>query len=244
MASRPVRRSATPLPSLADANHEPGGKTIAGIITVLHALIRPLTHRDWRAQDKLPKTGGLIIVANHISNLDVLSLGQFVAFSGRWPRFLGKESVFRVPVVGRILGAAGQIPVERNSGNSRDALAAAQRAIEGGQAVTIYPEGTITHDLELWPMKGKTGAARLAFATGCPVIPIGQWGVQEIMYGKRIHLPKIFPRKTFRLLVGDPVPLEDLGALPMTSATLTEATARIMAAITELVAELRAGESR
>lgn len=227
---------------LAQANTEPGGETIFTVVTVLHTILRPLTNRDWRRQDKLPRTGGLVIVANHISNLDTLSLGQFVAFAGRWPRFLGKASVFRVPGVGAILRRCGQIPVERDSRQSRDALADAQQAIEAGRAVVVYPEGTISAEPGLWPMRGRTGAARLAFQTGCPVIPIGQWGVQEIMYGKRIYVPRFLPRKTLRVAVGDPVDLADLSAQPVTAATLNEATERIMAAITALVAELRQEE--
>ena len=51
----------------------------------------------------------------------------------------------------------------------------------------IYPEGTLTRDPDLWPMTGKSGAARIALATGCPVIPVGQWGAQEILppYAKK-----------------------------------------------------------
>lgn len=224
---------------LREANHEPGGQTIFGVVFFLHFVIRPLTKRDWRHQEKLPALGGVIIVANHISNVDPLALGQFVAFSGRWPRFLAKVSVFQVPGLGAILRRCGQIPVLRNAQQAKDALDVARQALVDGRAVTIYPEGTITADPDLWPMKGKTGAARLALDTGCPVIPIGQWGAQEIMYGKRLHLPKVLPRKTFRLEVGDPVALDDLRGQPITPAVLTEATARITSAITALVAGLR-----
>ena len=103
----------------------------------------------------------------------------------------------------------------------------------------IYPEGTITRDPDLWPMRGKTGAARLAFTTGCPVVPIGQWGAQELMHGRKPSFPRLLPRKTLRVAAGDPVPLDDLRAEPMTADMLDEATARIMDAITVLVAELR-----
>ena len=112
-------------------------------------------------------------------------------------------------------------------------------AVHQGRAVVIYPEGTITRDPDLWPMAGKTGAARIALRTGCPVVPIGQWGAQELMYGPQIHFPKLLPRKTLRLLVGDPVDLDDLREQPVSAATLAEATDRIMDAITGLVAELR-----
>ena len=225
--------------SLAQVNREPGRGTIFWVVTLLNALLRPFTRRDWRARDKVPQTGGVIFVVNHISNADPLALGQFLAFSGRWPRFLAKESLFRVPVMGRVLRACGQIPVQRRSARSADALLAAVEAVGQGRAVVIYPEGTITRDPDLWPMAGKTGAARIALRTGCPVVPVGQWGAQELMYGPQIHFPKLLPRKTLRFLVGDPVELDDLRDRPVTAETLAAATDRIMTAITALVAELR-----
>jgi 1-acyl-sn-glycerol-3-phosphate acyltransferase len=209
------------------------------VVKILNAIMEPLTTRDWRYQDKVPQTGGVIFVPNHISNADPLAVGQYLAFSGRWPRFLAKASVFRIPVIGRIIAACGQIPVERGSTRSKEALVAAAEAIEQGRALVIYPEGTISYDPDLWPMKGKTGAARLALTSGCPVVPIGQWGAQELMPGRKPRFPKLFPRKTLRVATGDPIPLDDLRAQPVTAATLDEATTRIMDAITVLVAELR-----
>ena len=234
----PVGRS-TKLRRLSRANSEPGSQTISGIIRVLNLVVGPLTRRDWRHQDKLPLTGGVIIAANHISNVDPLALGQFVAYSGRWPRFLAKDTLFRGRLVGRLLTAAWQIPVERSSRRSGDALRAAREAIDAGRAVVIYPEGTITLDPGLWPMRAKTGVVRLALETSCPIIPVGQWGAQDIMWGTRLELPKILPRKTLRVLVGDPVPLDDLRDEPLTAAVLTRAADRVMTAITALVAELR-----
>lgn len=234
VSGRPLR--------LSQANHEPDGRVIFAVVSLLHALLTPVTRRDWRHQDKIPASGGVVLVANHISNVDPLALGQYVAFSGRWPRFLAKASIFRVPVVGPVIRACGQIPVQRNSAAARDALTAAVAAVDTGRAVVVYAEGTITHDPDLWPMRGRTGAARIALATNAPVVPIGQWGAQEVMYGRRIHLPHLLPRKTFRLVTGDPVPLDDLRAQPVTAALLEEATERIMAALTALVAELRGGE--
>ena len=73
----------------------------------------------------------------------------------------------------------------------------------------VYPEGTITRDPDLWPMTGKSGAARIALATGCPVIPVGQWGAHQLLapYSKK---PDLFPRKKIIVLAGDPVDLSDL----------------------------------
>jgi 1-acyl-sn-glycerol-3-phosphate acyltransferase len=225
---------------LAEVNSEPASRTLITVAHLLHGVLRPLTRRDWRGQDKVPQTGGVVFVVNHISNADPLAVAQFLAFSGRWPHFLAKASLFAAPVLGRLLRACGQIPVERTSAKSADALRAAVTAVEAGQAVVVYPEGTITRDPDLWPMKGKTGAARMALRTGCPVVPIGQWGAQELMYGTKITFPRILPRKTLRLIAGDPVPLDDLRAVPVTAGTLNEATDQIMDAITGLVAVLRA----
>jgi 1-acyl-sn-glycerol-3-phosphate acyltransferase len=229
----------TMLGPLSQVNHEPGGQTISTVVRVLNTIMRPLTKRDWRHQENVPQTGGVIFVANHISNADPLVVGQFLAFSGRWPRFLAKASIFDIPIVGRIVAACGQIPVQRESAQSKEALTVAARAIEAGQAVVIYPEGTITRDPELWPMLGKTGTARLALATGSPVVPIGQWGAQELMPGRKASIPRLLPRKTLHVIAGDPVPLDDLREKQVTVSTLDKATTRIMDAITVLVAELR-----
>ena len=239
MAETPAASRQTVLRPLSEANHEPGAQTISTLVSILHAIMKPLTIRDWRYQEKVPQTGGVIFVANHISNADPLAIGQFLAFSGRWPRFLAKASVFQIPLIGRIIAACGQIPVQRGSAQSKDALSAAARALDQERALVIYPEGTITYDPQLWPMKGKTGAARLAFQTGCSVVPIGQWGAQELMPGRKPRFPKLFPRKTLRVAAGDPVPLDDLRSKPVSAAMLDEATTRIMDAITVLVAELR-----
>jgi 1-acyl-sn-glycerol-3-phosphate acyltransferase len=239
MAENAAPSRHTELRPLSQVNQEPGGQTISIVVRLLNAIMRPLTKRDWRNQDKVLQAGGVIFVVNHISNADPLAVGQFLAFSGRWPRFLAKASLFEIPMVGRIIAASGQIPVQRESEHSNDALIAAARAIEEGRALVIYPEGTITRDPELWPMRGKTGAARLAFTTGSPVVPIGQWGAQELMPGREPRFPRLFPRKTLRVAAGDPVSLNDLRQKPVTAATLDEATARIMDAITALVAELR-----
>jgi 1-acyl-sn-glycerol-3-phosphate acyltransferase len=239
MAENPAASRRTVLRPLSEANHEPGADTISAVVKIVNAIMKPLTSRDWRYQDKVPQMGSVIFVPNHISNADPLAVGQFLAFSGRWPRFLAKASVFRIPIIGRIIAACGQIPVERGSAQSKDALVAAAQALDHGRAVVIYPEGTITYDPDLWPMKGKTGAARLALTTGCPVVPIGQWGAQELMPGRKPRFPKLLPRKTLRVAAGEEIPLDDLRPQPVTAATLDEATTRIMDAITVLVAELR-----
>ena len=207
------------------------------IVRVLRPLVMALTKRDWRGVENLPD-GGFILAANHISHADPLMLGHFLVDQGIPPRFLAKASMFRIPVLGRLVGAAGQIPVHRDSQHAAEALASAVSSVHEGQAVVIYPEGTITRDPDLWPMVGRTGAARIALTTGCPVIPLAQWGPQQILapYGKRLHL---FPRRTMQVRVGAPVDLDDLRNRDQDAAVLTEASERILAAISALLADLR-----
>jgi 1-acyl-sn-glycerol-3-phosphate acyltransferase len=90
----------------------------------------------------------------------------------------------------------------------------------------------------MWPMTGKSGAARIALATGCPVIPVGQWGAQHLLapYAKK---PDLFPRKTITMKVGDPVDLTDLLGLPPSHTVTQQATDRIMAAITAQLEDIR-----
>ena len=206
--------------------------------TVLKPLLIPMSSRSWIDGEKIPASGGCIVAVNHISHLDPLTMAHFVYDHGRIPRYLAKSGLFSNPVLGRFLRAAGQIPVERLSRNAIGAYDAAVEAVQAGECVVIYPEGTLTRDPGLWPMAGKSGAARLALATGCPVIPVGQWGAQEILppYAK---VPDLFPRKHITMKAGDPVGLDDLLVRPVTRETVQQATDRIMGAITQIVAELR-----
>lgn len=207
-------------------------------VVVLKSVLVPLTKRDWRGAENLPRTGGFVVCPNHVSHADPLGFAHFLYDNGHPPYFLAKESLFRLPLLGRWIAATGQIPVYRSTHRAADAAAGAIGAVGDGRCVPIYPEGTITRDPDLWPMPGRTGAARVALATRCPVVPVGQWGAQDILepYGSRLHL---FPRKTLHVLAGPPVPLDDLYEQPPTAAALREATARIMTAITALVADLR-----
>ncbi|WP_324287785.1 lysophospholipid acyltransferase family protein [Microcella daejeonensis] len=188
---------------------------------------------------KLPKQGAFILAPNHYSEIDPVIMGRFMWGLGRVPRFLAKGSLFRIPVVGRILTASGQIPVEREGRGRSDApLKAAQQLVDRRLAVIIYPEGTLTRDPDLWPMRGKSGAVRMALESGVDIIPAAHWGTQKIMarYSKRISF---FPRKRIECKIGDPVDLSDLRGRPIDQATLAEGTARVMTAIAQLLGDLR-----
>jgi 1-acyl-sn-glycerol-3-phosphate acyltransferase len=159
--------------------------------------------------------------------------------NGRPPRFLAKDSLFRVPVVGWILRHAGQIPVVRGTRDAAAAVEAAVDAARSGECVIVYPEGTITKDPDLWPMAAKTGAARIALTAGVPVIPMAHWGAQDVMGPYRKEF-KAFPRKTMHVLIGAPVDLDDLRTDGEPDAeALREATDRVMSAITALLRDVR-----
>ena len=206
------------------------------------AIVKPLllatTKPRWIDGDKIPAEGGCIVVFNHISEVDPLTAAHVMYDHGRLPRYLAKANLFKNRFLGFFLTSAGQIPVERLSKNAAGAFDAAVAAVDRGELVVVYPEGTITRDPDLWPMVGKSGAARIALETRCPVVPVGQWGAQELLapYARK---PDLFPRKTITMKVGDPVDLSDLYDRDRTTAVVTEATHRIMVALTHLVAEVR-----
>ncbi len=189
--------------------------------------------------DKLPATGAFVLSPNHYSEIDPLVIGVVMWKLDRMPRFLAKGSLFRIPVIGSLLRASGQIPVER-TGTSRgsDPLAAAAKIARDGSAVVIYPEGSLTRDPELWPMRGKAGAVRMALQAGIPIIPAAHWGTQHLMprYGKRIRM---FPRSTIDVRFGDPVDLSEFRDRPLDAQTTTAATAKVMDAVTALLEDLR-----
>ncbi|MQY12191.1 1-acyl-sn-glycerol-3-phosphate acyltransferase [Streptomyces sp. RB5] len=193
--------------------------------------------RDWRGAEHMPAEGGFITVVNHNSALDPLSYAHFQYNTGRVPRFLAKDPLFKKGFVGAMMRGTGQIPVYRESTDAAAAFRAAVAAIEKGECVAFYPEATLTRDPDLWPMTGKTGAARVALQTKVPVIPVAQWGANHALppYGK----PRLFPRKTFSVLAGEPVDLSAYYGKDPTPDVLKEVTEVLMDAVTRLLEELR-----
>ncbi len=212
--------------------------TFAVLATILRPLMNALMAKKWSGAENLPRDTGFIVCPNHVTEIDPVVIGHFLYNNKVMPHFLAKASLFKVPVFGAALRASLQVPVERTTAGANRSLEVAREAIESGGGIIIYPEGTLTRDPEMWPMKGRTGAARLALQTGAPVVPIAHWGAQEVFprYAKRLYL---FPRKTSRVLVGKPVDLSDFQGGPITRTTLEAATERIMTSLTELVGELR-----
>jgi 1-acyl-sn-glycerol-3-phosphate acyltransferase len=209
---------------------------------ILIPIMKLVARYDYREGAKIPKSGPVIVASNHVSYMDALALAFFLYSNGRAPRFLGKVQVFRVPIIGRILLAAEQIPVERESKEARVALTYALQLLEMGHQIAVYPEGTLTRDEDCWPMVAKTGVARLAVISKAPVYPAAQWGTQEVLppYSKKF---KLFPRTTVRYRVGEPVDLSPWYGKEGDPVAMAEATAAIMGAITGLLEEIR-GQKR
>ena len=205
-------------------------------------LIKPLLNliakRDWRGVENLPKSGAAIAVCNHISYVDPLLFTHFLYDNGRAVRYLGKASLFKMPIIGRVLLGAGQIPVERESSVASHSLQHAIAFLKSGHLLGVYPEGTLTRDENYWPMRGKTGIARLAILTQVPVIPCAQWGAQEILpaYSKKL---KLFPRTKVVVVAGKSLDFSKWYGRAEDPVALEEATAYVMSAITRLLEQLR-----
>jgi 1-acyl-sn-glycerol-3-phosphate acyltransferase len=193
----------------------------------------------YRNIERVPQEGAAIVVTNHVSHVDPFLVAKFILDAARRPRFLAKEAIFEVPVVGAAMRAMGHIPVRRGTADAVQSLEAAVEALKQGGLIVMHPEGTVTRDPLGWPMSGKTGAARLAtLVPGVPVIPIAQWGVQESidLYHKRFRL---FPRPRHVMSVGEPVDLSAFAGRAPDTATLREITDVIMRRLRSDVADLR-----
>ena len=210
---------------------------MGALAVVVRSTMNILINKEWEGLQNLPD-GGFIACPNHLTEIDPFLIGHMLYSNGIIPHFMAKESLFRIPVFGPWLRWAGQIPVDRRGTAAMGSLDVARRVLERGGAIIVYPEGTLTRDPNLWPMQGRTGAARLAFETHVPVIPMAHWGAHGLMpqYSRRLH---IFPRKSARVAIGAPVELSDLAAQGMTRSALEGATVRIQDATTLLLASLR-----
>lgn len=207
----------------------------------LAAIIVPITglfaRIEIRGAENLPREGAYVIAPNHNSEFDPVIVAVAVWRLGRAPRFLAKESLFKVPVLGAALKATGMVPVPRASTSANQSMKAAEQIARDGRGVIVYAEGTLTRDPDLWPMRGKTGAVRLALAADLPLIPMAQWGVQQILprYGKLR-----FPRRSHVIVeFGPAMDLSEYRATPTHPATLTRATDAMMNRITALLSGIR-----
>jgi 1-acyl-sn-glycerol-3-phosphate acyltransferase len=207
-------------------------------VILVKPLLNVVTQRDWQGMDRIPSSGGVILAANHMSEFDPFVVAHFVYDAGRWPQYLAKSSLFRIPLLGPMIKAVRQIPVERGTIDASKALDAAVTAVRRGEGVIIYPEGTTPKSGDLWPQRGKTGIARLFLATGAPVIPIATWGAQQI-FDPRTRKLRLRPRQHVTVVAGDEIDLSRWKGAEPTAANLYAITDEIMLKLREMVGRIR-----
>lgn len=174
--------------------------------------------------DNVPKSGPLIVVANHLSIADPpLVVGWLTPALGRPMHILAKQAIFVGPI-GAFLRSQGVTPV-RAGGSDVDAYRAARAVLERGQVLCIFPEGTRSYTGELG--SAKPGVAMLAARSGTPILPVGISGTDRFL-GRGQRFLRIGARITVR--VGKPLSIELDPSRPR-RAGLEAATDDIMRAI-------------
>ncbi len=184
--------------------------------------------------EHIPRKGPAILAFNHIAYLDAFAAAFVVDKAGRRPRFFAKSELFRDKRIAWVLRGAKQIEVHRGTKTAPMALDHAFAALDRGEVIVIFPEGTITTDPDLQPMAAKTGIARLALRSGVPVIPCAVWGTANVWpkgYAKRWR-----PGQDILVRVGPPLQLD---GDPESRDDWRRAGEEIMRAIAVLVASLR-----
>jgi 1-acyl-sn-glycerol-3-phosphate acyltransferase len=220
--------------------HTPkAGFMIRLVVIVLYPISTVLLRIRYRHLERVPETGGVILAVNHNSYADTIFMARLAWQAGRLPRFLIKSSLFTKPGLRIVLGTTHQIPVNRGSADAARSLDAAKAALDRGECVIIYPEGTITSDPDWWPMRAKTGVARLALmAPDAPVLPVAQWGTQFLLDIRHRRFRPL-PRKTATASVAPAVDLSAYRGAEPTADLLRRMTDEIMRAITAELADLR-----
>ncbi len=167
------------------------------------------TFYDFKAEglENIPTTGALIIAGNHLSNADPPAIGSFAGLV-RDSRFVAKKELFSVPGLGWFFRRSGYIPVDRaRTIGDFGALKEVVHALEQGQSVVMFPEGTRSKNGK--PQKPKSGIGFLVYKTGAPVLPVkveGTFGwpwVRKIRvkFGTVIHLeknPELEPKAQYK----------------------------------------------
>jgi 1-acyl-sn-glycerol-3-phosphate acyltransferase len=149
----------------------------------------------------------VVVAPNHDSVLDGIVLGAAIP---RELRFLGKAELWRSRLLAWALDGLGAIGIKRGCGD-HFALARMQQALDTGQAVAIFPQGTVRGD-RVW----HRGAARMALVTGAPLVPVRLVGTARALSKGRIGFPRV------RVIVGDPIEVARATEDPVAATELTE----------------------
>lgn len=226
----------------------PGGRIpqrrAGAVILALQFPLRPaltlLARPRWSGTEHLRADGPAVLCGNHLGPFDALAYGHLLQASGIAPRFLAKESLFRIPGLGPVLRATGQIPVLRGTSRAEDALSAARAALRRGEMLMVFPEGTYGRDPAQWPMRARLGAARIALDTGAPLVPIACWG-SHLLWPQASPLPRGWPAHRVVMRIGEPIPVVRAEGETDRQAVV-RATEQLMDEITAMLADIRGEE--
>jgi 1-acyl-sn-glycerol-3-phosphate acyltransferase len=198
--------------------------TWKGLHLALKVVMHAMFHIRFVDGHNLPTDGPAIVAPNHISPLDPLVIGLYPVSLGRPMRYLSGTEFFAMRWVGKGLRALDQIPLRRGD-NDLQALGAAVEAAQAGGLVGLFPEGKINNEPAV--LRGRRGAARIAVASGAPLLPVGIWGTQVRFPGGGWKLRRPW-RPTVVVVFGEPIRVD-------TSATSAK---EILAITNELMARV------
>ena len=189
---------------------------------LLFPLVRALAGflAPWRLEgaENIPRSGGYILVANHINWKDP----PWIEFAlGHAIRYMGKRELFETPVIGYLLRAIGAFPVRRGEAD-RGALQTALAVVAAGQPLGFFPEGHRSESGQL--IRGRPGVAYVARHSGAPMIPLAVSGTRRARLGA-------FWRRDILLRVGEPFRTSDLGVATEDPQVVTDAIMRRVAVL-------------
>jgi 1-acyl-sn-glycerol-3-phosphate acyltransferase len=247
--ARPVRNTVSTWrsPGRAAAVLYAVAAAVLGLVTATVSRVTIERQRGRRRLARALPADPIIVIANHTSYADGVLLALACRRLGRSLRLLAKAGLFRVPLFGRALRSLGFIPVARGEAGGGGALDAAAQALADGEAIGIFPEGTITDDPNRWPLRSKTGAVRLALRTGAPIVPVAMVGAEGLVDRKgnvRRLLKNLVLRPRVEIAVGDTIDVRALagGRHDPPPDVVRQLADVVMGELVALLADVRGGD--
>ncbi|MDL4775534.1 MULTISPECIES: lysophospholipid acyltransferase family protein [Thermomonosporaceae] len=179
---------------MSEIVYPPVNKTALALFKALNVKFR------LEGTDRIPSTGGAVLVSNHVSYLDFIFAGLATHPAKRLVRFMAKKEIFDNRIAGPLMRGMHHIPVDREAGAA--SYKAALTALKGGEIIGVFAEATISRSFTVKDIK--SGAVRMAVAGKVPLIPIAIWGPQR-MWTKG-HKKRLFQRNVpVTILIGEPM---------------------------------------
>lgn len=178
-------------------------------------------------RENVPGSGPYLLAPVHRSNIDTFLVARLTK---RRLRYMGKDSLWKYPALGRLFTALGAFPVHRE-GADRDALRTSVQAIEAGEPLVLFPEGSRRSGPKVAGIF--EGAAYVALRTAAPIVPVGIAGSESAL-GKGLRLPRPGP---IEVVVGEPIVPEVAAGAGMPAGGRGHAPRRVVTATTARLAE-------